>query len=485
MDKGSHKGISPEPPSIEPPAHVHLMGICGTAMASLAEMFQKAGFRVTGSDRACYPPMSDFLEQLGIPVMEGYSGDNLQPRPDLVVVGNVIRKTNPEAVELEQSRIPFTSFPQALIRYFAQDRTRVVVTGTHGKTTVSSMITWILRHEGLDPGFMIGGVPLNVENDARAGRGPHFVIEGDEYDTAYFDKRPKFLLYQPNVAVMTSVEFDHGDIYESLDQIHSQFEAFAGTIPEEGYLIFHGADARVREAAACAACRTESYGLSTQCDWAADAVKETGSGIEARIVHRGHLVTQGTLPMMGKHNVLNAVASIAIAARLGVEPERALKALQSFRGVKRRQQVLNSDGRIPVIDDFAHHPTAVRLTCDAVRSRYPGRRLVAVFEPRTNTSRRSIFQRDYVEAFLAADLIALREPPNVDQIPEPDRFSSERLAQDLKRRDRDAHAFPDSDKVLEFLTKALHDGDVVLIMSNGSFDNLATRLVHALKERRA
>ncbi|MFZ5864314.1 MAG: UDP-N-acetylmuramate--L-alanine ligase [Thermodesulfobacteriota bacterium] len=485
MHKGSHKGISPAPPPIEPPAHVHLMGICGTAMATLAGMFQRAGFRVTGSDQACYPPMSDFLNQLGIPVMEGFRGENLQPRPDLVVVGNVIRKVNPEAVGVEQSGIPFTSFPRALIRYFAQDRTRVVVTGTHGKTTVSSMIMWILRHEGLDPGFMIGGVPLNTENDAQAGQGPHFVIEGDEYDTAYFDKRPKFLLYQPHVAVMTSVEFDHGDIYESLDEIQTQFQLFAGTIPEDGYLVFHGADARAREVAACAACRTESYGLSAECDWAADALKETDSGIEARITHERHVVAQGSLPMMGRHNVLNALASITIAARLGVEPERALKALQSFRGVKRRQQVLNGDGRILVIDDFAHHPTAVRLTCDAVRSRFPGRRLVAVFEPRTNTSRRSIFQHDYVEAFLAADLIALREPPNVEQIPESERFSSERLAHDLKRRNVDAHAFPDSDKILEFLTKALHDGDVVLIMSNGSFDNLATRLVDSLKAQRA
>jgi len=485
MDKGSHKGISPEPPPIEPPAHVHLMGICGTAMASLAGMFQRAGFRVTGSDQACYPPMSDFLEQLEIPVMEGYRGENVQPRPDLVIVGNVIRKINPEAVEVEQSRIPFTSFPRALIRYFAQDRTRIVVTGTHGKTTVSSMIAWILRHEGLDPGFMIGGVPLNMGNDARAGQGPHFVIEGDEYDTAYFDKRPKFLLYEPHVAVITSVEFDHGDIYENLDQIHAQFQLFAESIPEDGRLVFHGEDARAREVAACAACRTESYGLSAQCDWAADALRETSGRIEARIAHRGLFVARGSLPMMGRHNVLNAIASIAIVARLGVEPPRAMQALQSFRGVKRRQQALDGDGRILVIDDFAHHPTAVRLTCEAIRSRYPGRRLVAVFEPRTNTSRRSIFQRQYVDAFLAADLIALREPPNVEQIPKADRFSSERLAQDLKRCDRDAHAFADTDGVLEFLTKALHDGDVVLIMSNGSFDNLAVRLVEALKDAKA
>ena len=485
MVEGSHKGVSPDPPLIAPPARVHLMGICGTAMASLARMFQRAGFRVTGSDQTCYPPMSDFLEQIGIPVMEGYKGGNLQPRPDLVVVGNVIRKTNPEAIEVEQSGIPFTSFPRALIRYFALDKTRVVVTGTHGKTTVSSMIAWILRHEGLDPGFMIGGVPLNMQNDAGAFQGPHFVIEGDEYDTAYFDKRPKFLLYEPHVAVITSVEFDHGDIYESLDQIHAQFQLFAESIPEDGYLVFHAADARAREAAACGLRRTESYGLSSECDWAADVLKETGRGIEARIAHRGLFAARGSLPMMGRHNVLNALASVAIVARLGVKPQRAMQALQSFRGVKRRQQALNGDGRVLVIDDFAHHPTAVRLTCEAIRSRYPERRLVAVFEPRTNTSRRSIFQRQYVDAFLAADLIALREPPNVEQIPETDRFSSERLAQDLKRRDRDAHAFADTDGVLEFLTKALHDGDVVLIMSNGSFDNLAVRLVEALKDRRA
>ncbi|MBI5572856.1 MAG: UDP-N-acetylmuramate:L-alanyl-gamma-D-glutamyl-meso-diaminopimelate ligase [Desulfomonile tiedjei] len=461
--------------------HVHLLGICGTGMASLAGMFHERGFRVSGSDQAMYPPMSDFLAELGVTVHEGYSPDNLDPRPDLAVVGNVIRRTNPEAVALEQSGVPFESMPVALIRHFSGDKTRIVVAGTHGKTTLSAMITWILHHAGLDPGFMIGGLVRNFAKNYRLGTGPFFVIEGDEYDTAYFDKRPKLLHYQPSIAVITSCEFDHADIYASLDQIEAQLAAFAGLVPRDGFLLACGDDPRVRALVANAAVPATLYGFGKGSNWSASEVHDSPEGIRASIVRNGSPVASATLPVFGRHNVLNAVAAIAAAHRVGVPVEQAILALGSFRGVKRRQEIVGEARGILVIDDFAHHPTAVQVTCAAVRSRFPRRRLVAVFEPRTNTSRRAVFQTEYVSALLDADLVLVREPRDVGHLPPSDRFSSRRLADDLRARGKTARAFDETDGILDYLASQLTEGDVVLIMSNGSFDNLSTRLLETLE----
>lgn len=459
------------------------MGICGTGMASLAGMFHERGFRVTGSDQGIYPPMSDFLEELGIPVTEGYQPSNLHPSPDLVVVGNVIRRTNPEAVELEKSGVPFITMPRALRTYFAHDKTRIVVAGTHGKTTVSSMIAWILYHSGLDPGFMIGGIPLNFGRNYRLGEGDCFVIEGDEYDTAYFEKSPKFLHYSPRLAVITSCEFDHADIYESLDQIQTQFRAFARSLPPDGCLIACRDDEKVAEIAGHAACEVQQYGLTESPEWSIAWRWDEAGRVAAAISRQGQAVASGTLPVVGVHNLLNSLAAIAVATKLGVHPQAALDGFASFAGVKRRQEILGEELGITIIDDFAHHPTAVRVTCEGVRFRYPRRRLVAVFEPRTNTSKRAVFQLDYVPVFQAADLIVLREPPNVEGIPEWDRFSSAILARDLRALGKNAHAFPDTDEILEFLSGALQYGDIVLIMSNGSFDNVGRRLLKHVKEK--
>jgi UDP-N-acetylmuramate: L-alanyl-gamma-D-glutamyl-meso-diaminopimelate ligase len=464
------------------PAHVHLLGICGTAMASLAGLFHESGYRVTGSDQTIYPPMSDFLRNLGINVIDGYRASNLDPPPDLAVVGNVIRKTNPEAVELENSGIPFTSMPGALNKYFMGGKSRIVAAGTHGKTTVSSMIAWILYKLQLDPGFMIGGVPGNFKKNYRLGRGPVFVLEGDEYDTAYFDKSPKFLHYKPQIAVITSCEFDHADIYANLEQIKDQFRAFTELVPHNGSLVAYGEDERVLEIIEDCNRPVQTYGTESAMNWRAVKLTEGLEGISVLIMKDGQRVATGTLPVFGFHNVLNATAAVAAAAGVGIEPQKALDALGSFKGVKRRQEILGEISRILLIDDFAHHPTAVKVTCDAIHSRYSDRRLVAVFEPRTNTSRRAVFQELYVDAFLSADLIVLREPRDVAKIPEGDRFSSERLARDLRHLGKTARAFDDTDGLLEFLLNELQSGDVVLTMSNGSFDDLNARLLASLKE---
>ncbi len=458
------------------------MGICGTAMAALAGMFHERGFRVTGSDEGIYPPMSDFLGELGIHVIQGYHPSNLDSRPGLVVVGNVIRRSNPEALELERSGIPFITMPAAVTDFFSAGKNRIVVTGTHGKTTVSSMIAWILHCCGLEPSFMIGGIPRNFGTNYRLGNGDFFVIEGDEYDTAYFEKTPKFLHYRPHMGVMTSCEFDHADIYESLDEIKDQFRAFCRLLPADGFLAAYGNDA-VGELISGTAARVETYGRDASSDWQADEVREARDGIFAAITKKRIEVARGTLPIMGFHNLMNALAAVAVADKLDVDPQQSMNALASFKGVKRRQQIISEIGGILIMDDFAHHPTAVKATCSAARSRFPDRRLVAVFEPRTNTNRRAVFQKDYVGVFEDADLVVIAEPSNVAHIPENERFSAKLLADDLSALGKKAGAFPHVEDIVEFLSQQLQNGDLVLIMSNGNFGNMSTRLMKALEER--
>jgi UDP-N-acetylmuramate: L-alanyl-gamma-D-glutamyl-meso-diaminopimelate ligase len=469
--------LNTDPPALKPPAKAHLMGIGGTGMAALAGMFRERGYHVTGSDQGVYPPMSDFLRELGIEPMSGYRAENLSHKPDLVVVGNVIRRSNPEAIALEKSGIPMISMPSALIHYFAKDKKRIVVSGTHGKTTLSSMIAWILSYLGLDPGFMIGGLPKNFENNYRLGSGPHFVIEGDEYDTAYFDKKPKFLHYAPDIGVITSCEFDHGDIYDSLETISRQFREFAQLIPNDGALVACSDTPATRRIIGSASAPTVTYGFGSEAEWTAKYALNGSNRMPAQAFRKGIKVAEKDLPIVGKHNVLNALAAVAVAALIGIEPAKAFGALSNFKGVKRRQDILGEPRGILFIDDFAHHPTAVKETCEAIKARYPQRRLVAVFEPRTNTSRTALFQKEYVDAFLSADVVVIREPRDVDKIDPENRFSAEKLASDLTNCGKKAHAFADTDGILDFLKKCLRKPDVALIMSNGSFDNLNARLL--------
>ncbi|MGQ9688746.1 MAG: UDP-N-acetylmuramate:L-alanyl-gamma-D-glutamyl-meso-diaminopimelate ligase [Desulfobaccales bacterium] len=462
------------------PRHIHLVGICGTGMAALAGILQELGHRVTGSDEHVYPPMSTFLQNLGIPLQNGYDPRNLNPRPDLVVVGNVIRRDNPEARAVEELGLPRLSLPEALNRFLVGQRQSLVVAGTHGKTTTTALLAWLLHATGRDPGFMVGGLAKNFDSNYRVGRGPYVVLEGDEYDTAYFDKRPKLVHFQPQVAILTSVEFDHADIYQDLDHVVAAFESFLSRMPADSGVLAWGDAPLVRRVCQRSSCAVSFYGLQEDNAWLAADISPAEGGLRFQVWREGKIWGSFFTPLLGGHNILNSLAALAVAARVGLTPEELAPALAAFQGVRRRLERVGEFRGILVLDDFAHHPTAVAATLAAVRQGYPKRRLVAVFEPRTNTSRRAVFQEPYARAFTDADLILVREPPDLWKVPEGERFSSARLAADLNTQGKQAFYFPDTDRLLAGLLSLLQPGDLVLIMSNGDFDHLVPRLCQAL-----
>lgn len=462
------------------PRHIHIIGICGTGMAAMAGMLHQHGFKVTGSDQNVYPPMSDFLAGLGIKVNAGYNAVNLAGKPDLVIVGNVVRITNPEAVELVRLRLPYLSMPQALAHFFLADKKSLVVAGTHGKTTTSSLLATTLHRIGATPGFMIGGLVEAFGRNYNLSESPYFVVEGDEYDTAFFNKVSKFQHYQPYCAILTSVEFDHADIFADLQSIKASFAEFIHRIPSQGALVAHVEDPVVRELAAAARCPVISYGIGEGCEWRLADLQVTGLCSEFSIYHRDVLRGRCRLPMPGLHNGLNALSVIALLSHLGFPLDAITQGLASFEGVKRRQQIRGEVRGVTVVDDFAHHPTAVRETLNALRLAWPANRLLVVFEPRTNSSRRAIFQQDYAHVFDAADQVLVREHVPLDTIPLDEQFSSFQLAEDLCARGKKAQAFTDTDAILAYLGRNCRKGDIVVVLSNGGFDNIHERLLALL-----
>jgi UDP-N-acetylmuramate: L-alanyl-gamma-D-glutamyl-meso-diaminopimelate ligase len=460
--------------------HIHLLGICGTGMAALAGILKEQGHLVTGSDEQIYPPMSTFLEGLGIPILNGYGPQNLEPVPDLVVVGNVIRRENPEAQAVLERNLPHISLPQALNRFLVDNRQSIVVAGTHGKTTTTALISWLLYARGHDPGFMVGGIARNFESNYRTGRGPYVVLEGDEYDTAFFDKRPKFVHFRPRLGVLTSIEFDHADIYRDLDHVIQAFDAFLAQVQPGGRVLAWGDEPLVREVCLRNGAPVSFYGLGSNAYWQAADLAPASGGMDFTALKDGKPWGDFFLPLLGAHNILNALAALGVMAELGEQPQDLKKALAEFQGVKRRLEPAGVFKGILVLEDFAHHPTAVAATLEAVRQAYPDRRLVAAFEPRTNTSRRRIFQEPYAQAFKDADLILVREPPDLWKAPPDDQFSSAKLVRDLQAQGKEASYFPDTDRLLEALLTRLQPGDIALIMSNGDFDHLLPRLRQAL-----
>jgi UDP-N-acetylmuramate: L-alanyl-gamma-D-glutamyl-meso-diaminopimelate ligase len=462
--------------------HIHIMGICGTGMAALAGMLKDSGYTITGSDSQVYPPMSDFLAQLQIPVSSGYGKENLSPKPDLVIVGNVITRKNPEAIALSGLDIPYLSFPQALSHFFIDSRSSLVIAGTHGKTTTCSLLASSLYHAKMDPTFMIGGIVKEFGTNFRLGEGPYFVAEGDEYDTAFFDKESKFLHYQPQIAVITSIEFDHADIFKDLEAIKKAFCKFVALIPEDGLLIANFDDPNVVEIAKEARCSVQSYGLNNDYNWALGKTTTIDGRTEFSVIKDGSFWGELTVAMTGTHNCLNTLAVCALMNFIGATKETMNKGFIAFKGVKRRQEVRGIVDGITVIDDFAHHPTAVRETLAALKTGYPNRRLIAVFEPRTNSSRRAIFQKDYVQAFRSADLVLLREPLPIPGL-EDDLFSSATLARDISAQLQiEALSFANTDGILTQLKSILRKGDVVAVLSNGGFDNIHERLLSQLQQ---
>src|SRR6478672_10673489 len=390
---------------MSPNKHVHLIGICGTAMASLAGMLAERGFQVTGSDAAAYPPMSDFLKSLGIPVSQPFAAENLSPAPDLVVVGNAMSRGNVELEHVLDQRIPFCSMPQLLHDEFLKGKEVIVVAGTHGKTTTTSMLSWIFEHAGLNPSFLIGGIAENFGRSFQLKDGKHFIIEGDEYDTAFFDKGPKFLHYFPDAVILTSVEFDHADIYADLDAVKLAFKRLVNLVPRKGKIIAYDANHNVDECIARALCPVEKYGMKEDSFWRITNLQFEPGRTTWTVLRDGKEPVNFEFALAGEFNVLNATAAAAMAANHGIDPPQIVDALKSFKSVKRRLEIKAEIDGITIIDDFAHHPTAIAATLGALRVRYPQARLWAIFEPRSNTLRRKVLQKELVSSLAVADEI--------------------------------------------------------------------------------
>ena len=467
------------------PHHIHLVACCGTAMGSLAGMLKARGYYVTGSDQHVYPPMSTQLEAWGIPIYEGFDAGHLDPRPDLVVIGNAVTRDNAESVATRELEIPAMSFPQALAHFFIQDRHGVVVAGTHGKSTTTALIAWVLTHAEYDPNVFVGAVMRNFDSTFRLGNGPHMVIEGDEYDSAYFDKGPKFLHYRPRTAVLTSMEFDHADIYRDFEHVRSAFVRFLDIMPADGCLLACADHHQVRDVIAGhpVASTVETYGIQAGADWRAETYSSSPAGTELVVSYEGKPYGTFLAPLYGPHNVQNILATIAVAHRLGLTTEQIAAGLATYAHIKRRLEVRGTVGEVTVIDDFAHHPTAVQVTLEGVRQAYPGQRIWAVFEPRTATSRRNVFQQDYIQALQGADYVILSDIHRKEALPPSERLSPEAIVEALRDRVAGAAFYADTSGIIDQLSRDTRPGDVVIVMSNGGFDNIHERLLAALAQR--
>jgi UDP-N-acetylmuramate: L-alanyl-gamma-D-glutamyl-meso-diaminopimelate ligase len=473
---------------MQTPKHIHLIGICGTAMASLAGMLQLQGHRITGSDTAAYPPMSDQLAALNIPVLEPYAERNLELRPDLVVVGNAISRGNLELEYVLDRRIPFCSMAAILHDEFLPGRESLVVAGTHGKTTTTSMLAWIYevaarQNSALAPSFLIGGVAENFGTSFKVRSTRPFILEGDEYDTAFFDKGPKFLHYFPDAAILTHVEFDHADIYADLDAVKTAFKRLVNLVPRRGRIVAFDGSENVSECVAKAFCAVERYGFAQDSYWRVSGMRHEGPLTRWTLARGGSVFAELSLPMAGEHNALNATAAVALASGQGVPVEAIVEALASFKSVKRRLEVRAVVEGVTVIDDFAHHPTAIRETLRALRECYPGRRLWAVLEPRSNTLRRNVFERDLVESLALADRVVLAGIFQSESIPVQERLHPEQVVAALHGRGVAAELFADADAIVGAIAPRLEDGDVVAILSNGGFGGIYQKLPAAISSR--
>jgi UDP-N-acetylmuramate: L-alanyl-gamma-D-glutamyl-meso-diaminopimelate ligase len=455
---------------------VHFIGIGGSAMASAAVAMHELGYQVTGSDQdVIYPPMSTFLAERGIRVMAGYTEVNLSQHPDLVVVGNAISRGNPEAEAVLERKLRYCSLPELLKEFFIRGRRSLVVTGTHGKTTTASLLTWVLESAGLNPSFLIGGIPRNLGQGARFTDSEWFVIEGDEYDTSFFDKRSKFVHYLPEVAILNNLEFDHADIFPTLADIQLSFRRFIHLIPRNGLLLANGDEANITPLLDVRHCPVKRFGLGVDNELRASGLvlKEDSSEFELG-------GTRFRIPMVGELNVRNALAVTAAARHCGIRDSVIQSAFDSFLSVKRRMEVRGEAGGVTVIDDFGHHPTAIRETVRALRVKFPGRRIWAVFEPRSNTTRRNVFQQELVDALERADVVVVAEVARLEQLPLGERLNPEKLMQDIRLTGKPAAYLPTVDSIVDHVGSGARSGDVVCVFSNGGFGDIHNRLLARL-----
>lgn len=461
---------------------IHLIGVCGTAMGTLAALLKSKGHDVRGSDQNVYPPMSDFLREQGITLMQGFKPEHITAEIDLVVIGNAISRGNPELEEVLDRKVRHCSLPEAIRDHFLWGSRSVVIAGTHGKTTTTSLTGWLLAHGGADPSVLIGGIAENFESSYRIGGGREFVIEGDEYDSAFFDKTAKFLKYLPDIAVVNNVEFDHADIYADLDAIRLAFRRFVNLVPRRGLLVLGADNADALALGGAAHCRVETFGLSDGADWQAHDLKVSAMSTTFRLRRKGSPAGTFELPLLGAYNVRNALAAIAVGAAVGLNTDNMADGLRQFRGVRRRMQHRGTASGVTVYDDFAHHPTAIAETLEGVRSAHPRQRIWAIFEPRSATSCRKIFQAEFARALGKADQVIL---PAVfrSSLPEDQRLSPEALIADLQKEGVKARFIPKVDDIVGTVAREAGDGDLVIIMSNGGFDDIHQKLVAALEAR--
>ncbi|MGA2802018.1 MAG: UDP-N-acetylmuramate:L-alanyl-gamma-D-glutamyl-meso-diaminopimelate ligase [Verrucomicrobiota bacterium] len=454
---------------------VHFVGICGTAMASAAAAMKEKGFEITGSDQNVYPPMSAFLAGKKIEVMNGYAELNLARKPDLVVIGNVISRGNPEAEFVLEHKLRYCSLPELLKEFFIRGKRSIVVAGTHGKTTTTSLLTWVFEHNGLNPSYLIGGIPNNLNQGARFTDSQWFIIEGDEYDTAFFDKRSKFVHYMPEIAIINNLEFDHADIFENLDAIKKSFSHFIRLIPRNGLLLGNGDDPNLAALLNVTHCPVKRFGLGER------------NAIQAFNLRYGPTATEFEIPsfkfhlnMVGELNVRNALAVIACAKHCGLSNKQIQSAFDTFKGIKRRMEVRGIAGGVTVVDDFGHHPTAIHETLKALRLRYPHEKIWAIFEPRSNTTRRKVFQNELVTAFVDANAVVISEVARLEQIAAEERLNPEKLMQDLRNAGKNAAYLPDVDSIVAHLAKSAQGGDIIVVFSNGGFGGIHGKLLERL-----
>jgi len=454
---------------------VHFTGICGTAMASAAAAMKDKGFTVTGSDQNVYPPMSTFLAERKIEVISGYAERNLAHRPDLVVIGNAISRGNPEAEHVLDHKLAYCSLPELLKHYFIRSKRSLVVAGTHGKTTTTSLLTWVFEHNGLNPSYLIGGIPNNLGQGARFTDSDWFIIEGDEYDTAFFDKRSKFVHYLPEVAIINNLEFDHADIFANLDAVKTSFNHFIRLIPRNGLLLGNGDDHNLRPLLNVTHCPVKRFGLGE------------GNAVQAFNLRYGPTATEFEIPsfkfhtnFVGELNVRNALAVVACAKHCGLKNHQIQAAFDTFKGIKRRMEVRGISGGVTVVDDFGHHPTAIRETLRALRIKYPKQRLWAIFEPRSNTTRRNVFQSELADSFADADEVVVAQVARLELLSPEERLNPDQLMQDLKESGKTAAYLPDVEAIVEHVTRSAQGGEVVVVFSNGGFGGIHSKLLDRL-----
>jgi len=461
----------------EAPKNFHFLGICGTAMASVAAALQERGFKVSGSDENVYPPMSTFLQKKGITLKQGYRADNVPVDADVVVIGNVMKRGNPEVEAVLNRKLFYLSLPEVLKNYFLRGRHNLVVTGTHGKTTTTALLAWIMEKAGRKPGYLIGGIPKNFGEGARLNDSKYFVIEGDEYDTAFFDKRSKFVHYLPELVIVNNIEFDHADIFKDLDEIKLSFRRLLNIVPQNGMVILNGDDSNCVEVARNCLAQMIEVGFSKNC---AQRIREVAYSPESSRFRLGEDVFE--IPLIGEFNVRNA-AMAATAARFYDVPKTKIdSAFKSFSGIARRLELRGEAGGVKVIDDFGHHPTAIAQTLQALRNRYRRHRLWAVFEPRSNTTRRAVFQQQLPDAFQFADGLFISQVARLEQIPEDERLKPERVVAAIAKTGRPAFYERNADAIVDRIVPMLRPKDVVVVFSNGGFDNIHEKLLGRLRE---